>query len=558
MLRSVVALAIVAACASFDAPVVDLDALDGAQARQALASVGALAVRVEGLAAARAAAFEGLDACLAAAPAAREIALADGRTRRSAGAGFENGVPREDLAPCGGRAAPLRAAVLAASRGVAAALDGGPTGFGGALKRDAARAPAYRTLAAVLDGGQHLEHLHAYYGAGAPAAAPALAAHVDGGVFVAMVAGDGAAALTLELPNGEAAPLKWDAASCVLVLAGGGADWFDWGGAAPALKPAAHGLALGLGAGASRAWYGLMVLPPNDALVAGRRYDAFRAGAGAAVAAGDGAGCGQSGRRLASPDAESCETQDGESGVMCWLQCMAVSCGDAEAAACVDGDTLEVVAGDEHCPNHGACEPVCLDVDGAVPANFTAKNDGGGFCVGDGQDMHMDGFRSSFEKHAPACVNLYVTDWTLNSAGKYAAGALAAFSVGLAVEALSRYRKKLYAARAAAASKTQFAALLVAAHFLQVVLGYLAMFAAMTYAVELFAAVCVGATAGYALFHLDAEPGPTDPCCQAQTLELAAAPENHDRLGDKGNAAAAVAPDEPAPCCCDDFGLEEA
>ena len=58
----------------------------------------------------------------------------------------------------------------------------------------------------------------------------------------------------------------------------------------------------------------------------------------------------------------------------------------------------------------------------------------------------MDGFRSSFEKHAPACVNLYVTDWTLNSAGKYAAGALAAFSVGLAVEALSRYRKKLYAA----------------------------------------------------------------------------------------------------------------
>ena len=87
MLRRVVALAIVAACASFDAPVVDLDALDGAQARQALASVGALAVRVEGLAAARAAAFEGLDACLAAAPAAREIALADGRTRRSAGAG---------------------------------------------------------------------------------------------------------------------------------------------------------------------------------------------------------------------------------------------------------------------------------------------------------------------------------------------------------------------------------------------------------------------------------------------------------------------------------------
>ena len=49
-------------------------------------------------------------------------------------------------------------------------------------------------------------------------------------------------------------------------------------------------------------------------------------------------------------------------------------------------------------------------------------------------------------------------------------------------------------------------------HFVQSVLGYLAMFAAMTYSIELFAAVCLGATTGYALLHLDDAPAAsTDP-----------------------------------------------
>ena len=58
---------------------------------------------------------------------------------------------------------------------------------------------------------------------------------------------------------------------------------------------------------------------------------------------------------------------------------------------------------------------------------------------------------------------------------------------------------------------------LVGLHFLHSVLGYLAMFAAMTYSIELFAAVWFGATTGYALLHLDDAPAAsTDPCCQAQ------------------------------------------
>ena len=82
---------------------------------------------------------------------------------------------------------------------------------------------------------------------------------------------------------------------------------------------------------------------------------------------------------------------------------------------------------------------------------------------------------------------------------------------------------------------------LVGLHFVQSVLGYLAMFAAMTYSIELFAAVCLGATTGYALLHLDDAPAAsTDPCCQAQT----------DVVPDDLNASKPVVPTRVTADCC--------
>ena len=74
---------------------------------------------------------------------------------------------------------------------------------------------------------------------------------------------------------------------------------------------------------------------------------------------------------------------------------------------------------------------------------------------------------------------------------------------------------------------------------------------ARRYAVELFAAVCLGATCGYALLNLDDEPAAsTDPCCQAQcpAMEVKVVPD--------GSATAElptrdVAPaDVELPACC--------
>ena len=566
----VVLLASVALCGwagAFEVPSVDLESVDGATARQALGSVGALAVGVEGLAEARAAAFSGLAECLA---STREVSLGDGATRRTAGGGFENGVAPHALRAgsggegpdCGANAAALRSLVLAAAREVANAVDGGPRGLGGRLRRNSARSPSYESLVEVVDRGQHLEQLHSY----ASGSGLALPAHVDAGVLVAMVAGPlgdarSAAAVSAELPNGESAVLEWDDTSSVLFLVGDGARWFDWD-VEPPLRPAPHALDLSLADGDARAWYGLMVLPPNDALVFGDRYDAYRARA--VEQAGAGVGCGaartdEASRALSAPDVEACKTQGGADGILCWLQCLEVDCDGNAAAACVDIETGDVVAGDEHCPHHGSCEPVCLDADGSLPANFTARSDEG-FCIGEGQDMHMDGFRSGFEKHAPACVNLYFTTLTLNRAWKYAGGVFLSFLVGVFVEVISKARRRLFAARKAArhamdaerAKKLTYA--LVAAHQLQVVVGYLAMFAAMTYAVELFVAVCLGATVGYVLFHMDEAPAGTDPCCKGAAPDDGAPDEESKQDGhDRASKRAVVAPDDRPPPCCDGF-----
>ena len=96
--------------------------------------------------------------------------------------------------------------------------------------------------------------------------------------------------------------------------------------------------------------------------------------------------------------------------------------------------------------------------------------------------MHMDGFRSAFEDSTPPCINLYVADWTLSSVGKYVGGMFGAFFVGLLVECTSFVRKYVHRRRRDMSWKWERMGL-VFLHFVQSVLGYLAMFAAMTYSI---------------------------------------------------------------------------
>ena len=506
-----VLVALYAACsdavaAPFAVPHVDLDSLDARTTKTALKTTGAVAVRVPGLAQARATAFEGLADCLE--EDGQEALLVDGTRRKTIaarGGGFDS-VCFDDEA-----ASVLRRAAFDAVQAVAVALETSTPLQGDSTEYD---------WRGVVDKGRHLEHVHAYYG---PSNGEALEAHVDEGVLVAMVAGEGGS-LHITL-GGASHELRWDLDSAVLVLAGDASRYL--GNA----RPAPHSLQLSLSDNEARPWYGLMVLPPDDALLDGERFDKRRERRTSTIVIG------QSRALTAVDPAATCQTQDGKDGIFCWLQCLEVDC--AYGAVCLDDDD-QVVPEDKHCEGHSFdnCQPVCVDRSGSLSNNTRSRE--GGFCRGSGQDMHMDGFRSAFEDSTPPCINLYVADWTLSSVGKYVGGMFGAFFVGLLVEGVSFLRKAVHRRRRAKPDR-RWNMGLVGLHFVQSVLGYLAMFAAMTYSIELFAAVCLGATTGYALLHLDDAPAAsTDPCCQAQT----------DVVLDDLDASKAAVPTRVAADCC--------
>ena len=268
-----------------------------------------------------------------------------------------------------------------------------------------------------MDNGRHLEHVHAYYG---PSNGEALEAHVDEGVMVAMVARDGGS-LRITLPGGASHELRWDAENAVLILAGDSSRYLGNRGRRRTE------LSLALSDNEARPWYGLMVLPPDDALLDGERFDKRRERRTSTITIG-------LSRSLTAVDpAATCQTQDGKDGIFCWLQCLEVDC--AYGAVCLDKD-------DQVVPKTRIAKGIVSTTAARVCRSQWCplqqfKIERRRFCRGSGQDMHMDGFRSAFEDSTPPCINLYVADWTLSSVGKYVGGMFGAFFVGLLVECTS-------------------------------------------------------------------------------------------------------------------------
>ena len=181
-----------AIAAPFAVPHVDLDRIDARTTRTALKTTGAVAVRVPGLAQARAAAFEGLADCLQ--EDGQEALLVDGTRRKTIaarGGGFGSACFDDEASTA------LRRAAFDAVQAVAGALETSTPLRGDHNEYD---------WRGVVDKGRHLEHVHAYYG---PSKGEALEAHVDEGVLVAMVAGEGGS-LHITLPGGASHELRWE------------------------------------------------------------------------------------------------------------------------------------------------------------------------------------------------------------------------------------------------------------------------------------------------------------------------------------------------------------
>lgn len=194
----------------------------------------------------------------------------------------------------------------------------------------------YATVTDVLQHGQHLEHFHSYRKE-RDSNELTIPTHTDQGLFIAFVPpvnldadGDGLGPLAkfwIEMRDGSKVrvPIESeDFKNCVFFLLGDGVEQYLnglLGGGGPALRSCPHALEMTSAADGHRVWYGLMILPPSDAVspTHGLTYGKLRrlaiedSGDEEAVSMG----CSRNlfARELA---ATSCETDQ----LFCWARCM--------------------------------------------------------------------------------------------------------------------------------------------------------------------------------------------------------------------------------------------
>lgn len=143
--------------------------------------------------------------------------------------------------------------------------------------------------------------------------------------------------------------------------------------------------------------------------------------------------------------------------------------------------------------------------------------------------MYMDGFHRTWNGNL-VCLNLFFPGWTLDTKEKFIIGNVLVFVVAIAVEWISKFRRRIVLlAKKRASSITynqsdrqwttsllRLAVTLI--HGVQALLGYLLMLATMTFSVELFFAVVLGLATGYAIFFrhqeaLNEHHMTSNPCC---------------------------------------------
>ena len=157
---------------------------------------------------------------------------------------------------------------------------------------------------------------------------------------------------------------------------------------------------------------------------------------------------------------------------------------------------------------------ICPDtVNGYLNSSESGSGgDGDGFCKGSGTDMFMDGYQLVLFGSDSLCLNFLFPSFTLSSRAKFCCALLVCFALGVAVEVLTSFRRKVFKQsrkRGKSARGT-----LTALHGAQALLGYLLMCLAMSYSVEVLGAVVLGLMAGhYGVNDENHFSEKADPCC---------------------------------------------
>jgi hypothetical protein len=306
----------------------------------------------------------------------------------------------------------------------------------------------------------------------------------------------------------------------------------------------------------SRAWFGRMVLPPDDTAhpTLSTTFGAWREGVARAFR-GDEKSDDASSRRTSLASA-SCsprrrladDASCGAGEVYCWLACVDAptgGCGTDEELKCVEPGTGLVWPDDlgaqSHCYD---CAPTCVASAAPDADDDAASGRAGGstnaFCNDKiaPVSMYMDGFLGWSDPNGP-CVAFLHRDLVLTSPGLLFAAFFATVAAGVAVEGLAaarRWRAKTQDAACldaiatggnpslvSMALKTQ--ALLL--YGTQCSAGYLLMLVSMTYHAVLFVGVVLGLVIGHAWFNAAAPLGArggASACCQHVAADVSGDP----------------------------------
>jgi hypothetical protein len=230
---------------------------------------------------------------------------------------------------------------------------------------------------------------------------------------------------------------------------------------------------------------------------------------------------------------------------MCWMECRAWAadsgCTDStplEDFVCADPQGNVWHEGDSHCPT---CTTTCAPAPVAPPtapspsipsSSPSISGSSSAICNGYLTTMYMQGFVGVPPEEA--CLVLLFEGWTLDTATKYAGGAVGTFFFGMLTESVIAARR-WNQGRARKFAPAIEAVLYMALYLVQVLFGYFAMLLAMTYSAVIFSAVVLGLGAGHFLLNYkggpvrgsntvaNASPGiaastsaaeSTDPCCK--------------------------------------------
>lgn len=377
----------------------------------------------------------------------------------------------------------------------------------------------------VIRQAKRLDHFHLYRG-NSTVHSVALDMHVDAGIFIAFVPPlwkdqneQSNSGLLVQLPSGQVESMELNENTVVIMIGMGARKFLHL-----PFRPVPHFLQVPKGT--LRSWYGHMVLLPDNVLVGEDKQTTFLDfWMNTHEEIGSGLGCSPKSKKLLGMDSELIDQADPPCP-MGTMDCWSMHPG----AICIE---------DISCP--GSIQPICMaDHSSMGPHTCTDEKDCRLQCNGTvppvawcsgGTAMYMDGFQ--FSTDAKLCNVLFFSFLTMNTQWKFFWGCVVSLIFGMlwpGVKTMIRWlndnetkslkygkRTEVQPLLPSEMNTNQCAAFRKNIFKIQTLLllldqtcGYLLMFLAMTYSLELLFCTVLGITLGKVYFkRVDSE----DSCC---------------------------------------------